>query len=445
MQTKGLLAALGLLVLLGGAVWYSNKVEKEKADRPDPDAPPKIVEIPADQIRQIDIAHKGETTSLTRSDEGNYALVAPQALRADQDAASSLVTTLSSLASDRVVDEKPEDISVYGLDSPNTVVTVTKKDGSTVKLLIGDETPTGSYAFCKREDDPRVFTLASWNKSSLEKTWKDLRDKRLLTFDSEKLTRLEVTAKGQTIEFGKNQQNEWQIIKPRPLRADGGAVEELVRKVRDAKMDVSLTDEELRKLASRFGGATHVATVRVTDAAGTQSMEVRRTADNTYLARSDAVEGVHKVTSDIGDGLAKSLEDYRNKKLFDFGWSDPEKFSYKDEKTNLSIERKDDKWWVAGKEMDSVSVRNLIDELRDLSATKFLDSGEPQPEIELSVTSSEGKRVENVRAGKAGERWIAVRVGEPSVYELDAKKVEELKQAAAGVREAEVKKDEKKK
>ena len=41
-------------------------------------------------------------------------------------------------------------------------------------------------------------------KSSLDKRPDDLRDKRLLTFDSDKLTRVELQAKGQAIEFGKN-------------------------------------------------------------------------------------------------------------------------------------------------------------------------------------------------------------------------------------------------
>ena len=64
-----------------------------------------------------------------------------------------------------------------------------------------------------------------FNKSSLEKTPWDLRDKRLLTFSSDTLSRIELTAKGATIEVGKNNNNEWQILQPRPLRADGGSVE----------------------------------------------------------------------------------------------------------------------------------------------------------------------------------------------------------------------------
>ena len=74
-------------------------------------------------------------------------------------------------------------------------------------------------------NDPRVFTIATCVKTGLDKRPDDLRDKRLLTFDQDKLTRVDLQAKGQTVEFGKDAQNEWQIVKPRPLRADSSAGE----------------------------------------------------------------------------------------------------------------------------------------------------------------------------------------------------------------------------
>ena len=434
MQVRNLLIAVALLACLGGLVWWSNKAQKEKEGKPDPAASPKIVEIPSDQIKQIELVKAGQPATVLVRESGNYRITAPKPLRADQDAASSVATALASLLSDRLVEEKATDFSPYGLNSPTIAVKVSKTDGKDVTLLIGDETPTGSAAFCRLGGDARVFTIASYNKSSFDKTWKDLQDKRLLTFDSDKLTRLQLTAKGQAIEFGKNNQNEWQIIAPRPLRADGGAVEELIRKIKDAKMDPSLADDEVKKIAAGWGGASPVATVTVTDAAGTHQLDVRKSKDNTYYAKGTAAEGVHKATTDLGDGLNKSLDDFRNKKIFDFGWSDPTKLSFKDSKANLVIDKSGDKWMAAGKEMDSVTVRNLIDKLRDLASIKFPDQGTPPADIELTVTSNEGKRVEKVRIGKSGDRHLAARENEPSVYELDGKAVEELQKAAADVK-----------
>ena len=162
----------------------------------------------------------------------------PKPQGADQDAVSSMVSNLSSLNADKVIEDKATDLKPYGLTDPTLDIQVTKKDGKTAGVLVGDDTPTGSGAYARLPNDPRVFTIASFVKSSLDKRPEDLRDKRLMTFDSEKLTRVELQAKGQTVEFGKNAANEWQMVKPRPLRADNSAVDTLVSKLKDAKMDV---------------------------------------------------------------------------------------------------------------------------------------------------------------------------------------------------------------
>src|SRR5439155_20248239 len=158
--------------------------------------------------------------------------------------------------SDRLIEEKTADLAPYGLVTPSLEVIVTKKDGKTEDLLVGDDTPTGGGSFVKLKNDPRVFSVYSGVKSSLDKTSKDLRDKRLLTFDSDKLTRVELQAKGQSVEFGKNNQNEWQILKPKPLRADASQVEDLVRKLKDAKMDTSVSDEDAKKAVAAFFSET---------------------------------------------------------------------------------------------------------------------------------------------------------------------------------------------
>ena len=99
-------------------------------------------------------------------------------------------------------------------------------------------------------------------------------------------------------------------------------VDALVSKLKDAKMDLTDPDEDAKKFAAI---APKVATATVTDAGGTQTLEVRRDKDKNVYAKSSAVEGIYKVDSDLGDALDKGLDDFRNKKLFDFGFSDPTK------------------------------------------------------------------------------------------------------------------------
>jgi hypothetical protein len=434
MRLRLLIAAV-LLAVLGGAVYWSNKKAATDEAKPAADASPKVLSVPEDQIKQLELKKAGvPSVVLSRGGDGKWQITAPEPLRVDQDAVSSLVSTVSSLASDRLVEEKTADFSSFGLDKPGLEVTVTKKDGKTEKVLIGDETPTGSGFFARISGDPRVFSIASFNKTSLDKTAKDLRDKRLLTFDSDKLSRVELNAKSQSIEFGKNNQNEWQIVKPKPLRADGWAVEELVRKLKDAKMDTSVSDEDAKKAAASFASGTRIATAKVTDVTAAQEIEVRKDKDN-YYAKSSAIAGVHKVANDLGEGLNKGVDDFRNKKLFDFAFNDPNKIEVHDGAKTRVFQKSGEKWTSDGKQMDSTSVQALVDKLRDLSATKFVEQGFAAPVIELTVTSNDGKRVEKVLISKSGNAYVAKRDNEAALYELDTKAVEDLQRAAADVKE----------
>lgn len=434
MKPRGLLIAVVVLAVLAGAIYWSNK-HKPAEENKTADAGPKILAVATDQIRQIEIKRKDGENTVLRKVNGTWEITSPTPLRADQDVANSLASSLNSLSADRLVEEKAGDLGQYGLTAPATEVIVTETSGKTMDLQIGDEVPTGSGYFAKLGKDSRIFSLASYNKTSLDKTANDLRDKRLLTFDQDKLVRIEVSAKKQTFEFGKNNQNEWQIVKPRPLRADGGQVEELIRKLRDAKMDTSVSAADARKAAGDFAAGAPVAIVKVTDAGGTQQLEVRKAKDDNYYAKSSVVESVQKLASDVASGLDKGLDDYRNKKVFDFGFSDPAKVDIRDGAKTLSFVKSGEKWWLAGKQMDSTGVQSLIDKLRDLSAVKFADKPLGPPEIDLTVTSNEGKRVEKVSIAKQGGDWFAMRENEPSLYQLEPSAVDELRKAADAVKE----------
>jgi hypothetical protein len=81
-------------------------------------------------------------------------------------------------------------------------------------------------------------------------------------------------------------------------------------------------------------------------------------------------------------------------------------------------------------------VQNLVDKLRDVAATKFPDKAEGDVVFEATVTSNSGKRVEKVTIRKQGTEYFAQREGEPSIYELDGKAMDDLLKAASDVKEA---------
>jgi len=438
MNPARLLIAVVLLGGLGGLVWWSNRAEKAKEGQPAKDAPPKILSLSPDQVKQIDIKRReGEQTSVRFNDQGKWDITSPKAFPGDPAAVASITSTASSLTADRVVDENATDLASYGLAPPLLEVTFKTKDNKSTKLLIGDDTPTGSSVYAKLEGDPRLFIIATYSKSVFDKVAQDLRDKRLMSFMQDKISRIELTSRKQTFEFGKVGDLQWQIVKPKPMRADGLQVDDLITKLKGAQMDPGTTEASEKADAAKFTSGTLAGIAKVTDSVGTQTIEVRKVKDDFY-AKSSAVEGTYKVGKDLGEALDKALDDFRNKKLFDFGFSDPTKLDVKDGDKTLALRKDNSKWLsAANKEMDSTSVQAFIDRLRDLSASTFAEKGFTTPVVTLTVVSNDGKRTETVEISQAagGMHFVARRSDDSSLYELGAETVKELRQAVGDVRE----------
>src|SRR5215469_4041320 len=321
MKNTGLLIAAVILAALSGVLYWSNhrKSSEDSTVKASPDAAQKILSLNEADITRLAIHRKDEPeVDLSRNNPGAWQITAPKSLAADQDAVSSVLSTISSLNSDRLLEDKASDLAPYGLANPSLAVDVTLKDNKTQKLLIGDQTPAGNSYYAMLAGDPRLFTVAGYHKTSLDKTANDLRDKRLLTADFDKVSQIELINqkpdKKQDITFAR-EKDAWQILKPKPYRADALQVEDLIRALREAEFDSA--GDGNAQLTSAFGAGSAVASVKLSGAAGTQELDLRKNKDD-YLARSTVVPGVYKVPPSLGTSLDKTLDDFRNKKVFDF-------------------------------------------------------------------------------------------------------------------------------
>ena len=434
MKSTGLVIATCLLLLLTGAIWWSNK--KEAASKPEATAAPKILSLDPSAVTSLTIRQRDRSALTLDRDHESWRITAPEPLQADRDSVSSLVSTLSSLSSEHLIEDKVSDPAAYGLADPALEVTVALKDRQTRKLLVGDQTPAGSAYYAMLSGDPRVFTLAAYNKTSLDKTSNDLRDKRLLTADFDKVSQIELSnqkgGKKQEITFARNK-DAWQILRPVPCRASADQVQELVRSLGDAKMELSGT-ADAGKTAAAFSSASPFASVRVTGASGTEVLEIRKSKDD-YYAKSSAVAGVFQIAAPSATSLDKGLDDFRDKKLFDLGYQDPDKIEIHEGAASYFFTRSGGDWWGPdGKKLDESTVEPLVEKLRGLAAVKFPESGFAAPALELRVTSLAGKHVEQVSVSKQGDAYLARRENEPALYELPAKDIDELRELCKKVK-----------
>lgn len=435
MKIRGLLIATVVFAALAGVLyWSDHRKPNAEAAKPDADTAPAILRLDENSITKVELKKKDSPAVVLSKSGSDWKITEPKPLPADQSSVSSLVSSIASLNSDRLLEDKASDLQRYGLDHPSLEVDVAEKDNKAQRLLLGDETPTGSAVYAALAGDPRVFTLANYRKTGLDKSLNDLRDKRLLTLTPDKVSRVELDSKNGDIEFGRNK-DEWQILKPKPMRADSMAVTALVGKLTNAHMDLTGPDSAAKDASAAFAKGAPVATVKLTGESSTEQLQLRKEKD-AYYAKSSVVEGAYKVDPDLGSAVDKKLEDFRNKKLFDFGYADPNKVELHSGSKTVWLVRSGQDWWDNGKKMDEDSVRTVISDLRDLSADKFVDSGFTTPQIEATVTSEDGKRIEKVQISKSGSNYIVRREGDPTLYQLSANSVDDLQKSLDGIKPA---------
>jgi len=432
MKPHSLIVATIVLLALVGVLYWSNHRKPADETAKANEASPAILKLDEASITKVEVKKPGsEAVVLTKSDSGAWQIIEPKPFRADQTNVSSTLSSLASLNSQRVIEDKPSDLRQYGLQPPAVEVNVTEKDTKSQKLLLGDDTPNGSGVYAMLAGDPRVYTIASYNRSSIAKTLNDFRDKRLLPVSAEQVSRLDIIRKNQVLEFGRTKDG-WQFLQPKPMRADNTQVGDLVQKLTDARMDLTRTENES---ASAFAAGTPIATAKVTEPSGTQELQIKKNKD-TYYAMSTAVDGIYKVNADLSQALEKGVDDFRSKKLFDFGFTDPIKVEIHADSKSYILTRSSQDWWDNGKKMDVETVAPLLSDLRDLSADKFTDSGFANPAINIAVSSEDGKSTKKVSVTKSSDGYLAQRENDPAIYHLAVSSIEDVLKAAENVKPA---------
>lgn len=438
MKMRQLLVATIVLAALAATLYWSNhrKPATDSVSASPSASNDKVIALTQDDISKLEVKKKGgDDIVLSRSGSTPWKITSPKPLIADQETVSTILYDLSPMDGATLIEDKASDLKQFGLADPAAQVTATEKDGKSQTVLLGDDSPTGDSAYVMLAGDSKVYAIPKNTKANLNKDLKDLRDKRLMPVDFDKLSSVEVSGGKLHLTFASTD-GKWTVKSPADMRGDTSKLETIVEKLRTSTMDPSTSDAEMKKDASLFAAGSPAASIKATDSAGSQELQIRKTKDG-YYAKTTAMEGVYKLPNELGDAISnKDNEDFREKQVFDFGAADPDKIELHDGSKAYYLTRSGEDWWEDGKKMDPLSVQDFLRPVRSLAATKFATSGFANPAISLVVTSNDGKRVEKVDVAKSGSDYIAKRADGPTLYELDAKPIEELQKAATDLKPA---------
>jgi hypothetical protein len=441
---RGFRSFLLLLVIAAGLGAYLYFVES-KRDPGDADKKAKVFTVEADKIDELVLkAESGERTTLKKTGT-EWQLVAPVATPSDGAAVSGVTSNLSTLELQRVIDENPQDLGEYGLKEPRLEVTF-KSGGKEQTLLIGRKTPAATDLYAKLGDSPRVFLIPSFVDTTFNKTTFDLRDKTVLKVNRDSVDTLVITSAKRTLQFAKAD-GEWTLTTPIKARADFTTVDGLVSKLNTLQAksiaeSTSLGEYGLDKPATtiQLGSGSSQATLLIGKAAeeGTvyakdQSRPLVVTIESTLLADLSKDIGTFRQT-DLFDGRAFNatrLEVTRNGQAAVFEKT----------KTKNKDGQDEEKWKQSAptaRDVDQTTVDNLISAVTAARATSYVDSapksGLDKPELAITLTSNEGKRVERVSLARSGSEGFGARDGEAGIAKVDVATIDNIVKSLDGIK-----------
>jgi hypothetical protein len=178
-----IIGAIVIVLLTGG--YYGAKAYKKanfekrlEAVRPQEI---KLSSLQSDTVVKIEVPTAG--IYLEKKDD-RWESVPASNFPLDQDEIKGITWSLSNMRADRIIDEDPKDLAMYGLDTPKSHTIVTTSDGGRAEFFAGNMAPSRAGYYAMVKDDPKVYMTPLYPGERLYLTAGSIRDKKLPVFES---------------------------------------------------------------------------------------------------------------------------------------------------------------------------------------------------------------------------------------------------------------------
>lgn len=178
--------------------------------------------------------------------KGNFwRLAEPVNDLADLEKIKDILGKFKNLQIDRTdfITEESGDLAKYGLDSPRFTITINEK-GTAQSVIFGHSLDNKVYA--KRTDEPTIFFLKDNILVDLSKKPNDLRDKKVVRFESigtYGINKLEIKTPTDLIAIEKSLDLDWKLTKPVNIYADQDTVKNFIEKIKSLEIEDFVSDK----------------------------------------------------------------------------------------------------------------------------------------------------------------------------------------------------------
>jgi hypothetical protein len=375
-----------------------------------------------------------------------WQLTAPLATGADREAITGLLEKLRAAKIKEFVTDAPKNPAEYGLDRPTRITLGVGEEASRTArtLRFGKAVPDKKGVYVQREGDGAVLLAEDELAKAVPASPTALRDKTVFVYDRGKLERVELESPKGKVALAL-QDGKWRITAPVTLRADEGAMSQVLFKARDLRAR-EFVAEDAKRLGA-YGLDKPQIRISVWEKEAKEPkillLAPAREKDRAYAtALGQGASGVAAVDAAALVDLARGVTDLRDRSLAEaFDTKDVTRVTIQRPNVTLSLDRTgagEEDWQLAapkkGKTRGS-RVSELLWALRNLKwkdlvaeqgwdpARYGLDAGATT----VTLAGKDGQPIAALAVGKQEAGVTYVRIpGQPALYAIDSKTLGEL-------------------
>ncbi len=174
---RSLIIPLVLLVLAGGVYLY---LRHRQGAKEEPVADNRIVlsRHEKEAILRMELESAAGRVVLVKKD-GEWQVAEPYPVALNQARADDIAYSFSRLFAERVVEENPEDLGLYGLEKPRATARAVLADQSELRFNLGDKTSVGDSYYLQVAGSPAVYTVWRTHGVNFQAGLADLRERSL--------------------------------------------------------------------------------------------------------------------------------------------------------------------------------------------------------------------------------------------------------------------------
>lgn len=395
------------VLILSASVYYFDYYKGTK-DQEKKDQDAILIPFLKDDVVHISLKNSAGELELVKV-EKQWKLQKPVLDLASQDEMQGWVQSLTTEKSTETIGkEESFDWATYGLDKPKATLIITASSGQKVQLQIAERKNFEGNPFIKKNEDKVVYVGSSVWSSLLEKSAKDVRDKRLLREPLKELEEIVISLQGKEQSHFVMTEGKW-LIKDKPTwRLDQNKVREVINSVPEMKFEeVVLETEPTKAQLATYGFSS--PSLKVTYyMKGIKSFIFDFAQDKTkqWLAWPYDLKRLVKMNESSIQKLTKlNLEDLRDRELpFVFNKEDVKKLNIlADKKMELFKEGETWKSTSVGT-IEGTEVNEFLEKLRQLRVAEFMDGKATVAGLETEkkrfiLTDATGKNILDLKIG----------------------------------------------